>query len=78
MPRRKAAGFNMNLTEYDFGGERYMRTGEIITEAEIEKLRTTMPYTWARSGHPMSRRGFSKGPAAQDAVRYGSVHQLAA
>ena len=32
-------GFKLNLTKYDFGGERYMKTGETIPDSAIEEFR---------------------------------------
>jgi isocitrate dehydrogenase len=35
----KKYGFKYEFTEFDFGGERYLKTGETLTEAGIEELR---------------------------------------
>ena len=32
-------GFKVELTEFDFGGERYKRTGELLPDSAIEELR---------------------------------------
>ena len=36
-------GFNMELTDYDFGGDRYLRTGEILPENAVDELRGLNP-----------------------------------
>jgi len=35
----QATGFRYDLTPYDFGGERYLRTGETLPDSAIEELR---------------------------------------
>ena len=32
-------GFKLNYEEFDFGGERYMRTGEVLPESAPDQLR---------------------------------------
>ncbi len=32
-------GFKVDLTEFDFGGERYKKTGETLPDSAIEELR---------------------------------------
>ena len=32
-------GVKINYTNYDFGGERYMKTGETLPDSAIEELR---------------------------------------
>ena len=32
-------GFNLNFEEFDFGGDRYLRTGEILPDSATEELR---------------------------------------
>ena len=53
----KAAGFKYEAHEYDFGGERYMRTGEIITDAEMEELRAYDAIYLGAVGHPDVKPG---------------------
>ena len=43
-------GFKYEPVQYDFGGERYMRTGEILPDSAVEELRHVTPSTWAPSG----------------------------
>ena len=32
-------GFKLNFEEFDFGGERYLRTGEILPDSAIDQLK---------------------------------------
>ncbi|MCS7048444.1 MAG: isocitrate/isopropylmalate family dehydrogenase, partial [Verrucomicrobiae bacterium] len=32
-------GFGLNYTEYDFGGDRYLRTGETLPDSALQELR---------------------------------------
>jgi 3-isopropylmalate dehydrogenase len=32
-------GFKLNYEEFDFGGERYLRTGEVLPDSATEQLR---------------------------------------
>ncbi|MBN1629577.1 MAG: 3-isopropylmalate dehydrogenase, partial [Thermoleophilia bacterium] len=34
-----ATGFSYSVTQYDFGGERYMRTGETLPDSAIEEFK---------------------------------------
>jgi len=53
----KASGFKYEAREYDFGGERYMRTGEIISDAEMEELRGYDAIYLGAVGHPDVKPG---------------------
>jgi len=44
--------FKVELTEFDFGGERYKRTGETLPEAAIEELRGFDSILLGAIGHP--------------------------
>lgn len=46
------AGFAYELTQYDFGGERYMRTGETLPDAAIEELKQHDAIFLGAMGHP--------------------------
>jgi 3-isopropylmalate dehydrogenase len=48
----KKYGFKYEFTEFDFGGERYLRTGETLTEAGIEELRKFKVIYLGAIGHP--------------------------
>jgi 3-isopropylmalate dehydrogenase len=48
----KKYGFKYEFTEFDFGGERYLKTGETLTEAGIEELRKFKVIYLGAIGHP--------------------------
>ena len=50
-------GFTCNLTEFDFGGERYMRTGETLPESAIEEFRKFDNILLGAIGHPDVKPG---------------------
>ncbi|MFB3777396.1 MAG: 3-isopropylmalate dehydrogenase [Bryobacteraceae bacterium] len=45
-------GFKVELTEYDFGGERYKRTGELLPDSAVEELRKFDAILLGAIGHP--------------------------
>jgi len=45
-------GFSVSLVEFDFGGERYMRTGETLPDSAIEELRGFDAILLGAIGHP--------------------------
>src|SRR5512139_2388524 len=45
-------GFKTELTEYDFGGERYKRTGETLPDSAVEELRKFDAILLGAIGHP--------------------------
>ncbi|MCX7020471.1 MAG: 3-isopropylmalate dehydrogenase [bacterium] len=45
-------GFKLNCTHYDFGGERYKRTGETLPDSGIEELRKHDAIYLGAIGHP--------------------------
>ena len=52
---KAAAGkfkFKVDLTEFDFGGERYMRTGETLPDSAVEELRQCDSILLGAIGHP--------------------------
>ena len=44
--------FKVDLTEFDFGGERYMRTGETLPDSAVEELRQFDSILLGAIGHP--------------------------
>jgi len=38
---RSAGGFDVELAEFDLGAERYLRTGEVLPDEELERLKET-------------------------------------
>jgi 3-isopropylmalate dehydrogenase len=45
-------GFKVELTEFDFGGERYKRTGELLPDSAVEELRRFDAILLGAIGHP--------------------------
>jgi 3-isopropylmalate dehydrogenase len=45
-------GFTVRLTEFDFGGERYLKTGRIISDEEVEELKKFDAILLGAVGHP--------------------------
>ena len=50
-------GFNLNYTEFDFGGERYMRTNEALPESAADDLRQFPAILLGAIGHPDVKPG---------------------
>jgi len=48
----QATGFRYDTTTYDFGGERYLRTGEALPDSAIEELRGFDAIYLGAIGHP--------------------------
>ncbi|MGB9691299.1 MAG: 3-isopropylmalate dehydrogenase [Candidatus Sumerlaeaceae bacterium] len=44
--------FTLNFVEYDFGGERYKRTGELLPDSAIEELKKVDAIYLGAIGHP--------------------------
>jgi 3-isopropylmalate dehydrogenase len=47
----------LNFTPYDFGGERYLRTGETLPESAIDELRKQHAIYLGAIGHPQVKPG---------------------
>ena len=50
-------GFTLNYTEYDLGGERYMRTGDLLPEGVLSELRQFKAIYLGAIGHPGVKPG---------------------
>ena len=50
-------GFNLNFEEFDFGGDRYLRTGEILPDTATEELRKYDSIFLGAIGHPDVKPG---------------------
>jgi len=50
-------GFKLNLNYFDFGGERYLRTGETLPDGAIEKLKKYDAIYLGAIGHPDVKPG---------------------
>jgi len=48
----QGTGFRYELTDYDFGGERYMRTGEVLPDSAVDELRQFDAIYLGAIGHP--------------------------
>ncbi|MBW2123847.1 MAG: 3-isopropylmalate dehydrogenase, partial [Deltaproteobacteria bacterium] len=51
------ADFRYDLVRYDFGGERYLRTGELIPDSALQELRGLDAIYLGAIGHPDVRPG---------------------
>ncbi len=52
-----AYGFEYETTEYDFGGDRYLKTGETLPDAAVEELRDHDAIFLGAIGHPEVKPG---------------------
>ena len=50
-------GFKVDLTDFDFGGERYMKTGETLPDSAVEELRKFDSILLGAIGHPDVKPG---------------------
>lgn len=50
-------GFKINYQEFDFGGERYMRTNEVLPESAVEDLKKFDSIFLGAIGHPDVKPG---------------------
>jgi len=53
----KKFGFSIDFEYFDFGGERYKKTGIILTDEEIEKVATKQAVLLGAIGHPDVKPG---------------------
>lgn len=51
------SGFKYETVDYDFGGERYMKTGEILPDSAVEELRKFDAIYLGAIGHPDVKPG---------------------
>ena len=49
--------FKLNLTDYDFGGERYLKTGEVLPASASDELRKFDAILLGAIGHPDVKPG---------------------
>ena len=62
-------GFSYESADFDFGGDRYLRTGETLPDSAVDELRQFDAIYLGAIGHPdvkpeYSRRGSSSGCAS--------------
>ena len=50
-------GFNLEMTDFDFGGDRYLRTGEVLPENAVDELRGFDAIYLGAIGHPDVKPG---------------------
>ncbi|MCF7838623.1 MAG: 3-isopropylmalate dehydrogenase [Candidatus Marinimicrobia bacterium] len=50
-------GFKLALTEYDFGGDRYLKTGEVLPDSAADELRKHDAILLGAIGHPDVKPG---------------------
>lgn len=50
-------GFSLDFTEFDYGGDRYLRTGEVLPESAVEDLRQFDSILLGAIGHPEVKPG---------------------
>src|SRR5512136_3292169 len=50
-------GFKINWHPYDFGGERYLKTGEVLPDSAVVELRRFKAIFLGAVGHPQVRPG---------------------
>ncbi len=50
-------GFDLDFTWYDYGGERYLRTGEVLPEGAVEDLKQYKAIYLGAIGHPDVKPG---------------------
>jgi 3-isopropylmalate dehydrogenase len=53
----KKFGFTTDLEYFDMGGERYLKTGEILTDSDMERIRTKKAVLLGAIGHPGVKPG---------------------
>jgi len=52
-----AFGFTLDVHEYDFGGDRYLRTGEVLPDSAVDELRSVDAIYLGAIGHPDVKPG---------------------
>ncbi len=50
-------GFKLDMTDFDFGGDRYLKTGEVLPETATEELKTFDAIYLGAIGHPKVKPG---------------------
>ena len=53
----KRFGFGLDMTWYDYGGERYLKTGEVLPEGAVEDLKQYKAIYLGAIGHPDVKPG---------------------
>jgi len=53
----KKFGFKINWHQYDFGGERFLKTGEVLPDTALAELRKFKAIFLGAVGHPQVKPG---------------------
>ena len=53
----KLNGFSLSLTDIDFGGERYLKTGKVISDKEVAAFKKFDAILLGAVGHPDVKPG---------------------
>ncbi|MCK4802225.1 3-isopropylmalate dehydrogenase, partial [bacterium] len=53
----KKAGFKYETVTYDFGGERYLKTGEVLPDSALEEMKQLDAIYLGAVGHPQVKPG---------------------
>ena len=53
----KKFGFKLNWHHYDFGGERYLKTGEVLPDSAVDEMRKFKAMYLGAIGHPQVKPG---------------------
>ena len=53
----KKFGFKLNWHHYDFGGERYLKTGEVLPDSAVDEFRKFKAMYLGAIGHPQVKPG---------------------
>jgi len=53
----KKFGFKLNWHPYDFGGDRYLKTGEVLPDGAVDELRKFKAIYLGAVGHPQVKPG---------------------
>ena len=74
----RAAGAELDTTDYDLGGRRYLATGEVLPDSVLDELRSFDAILLGAVGTPEVPPGvLERGLLAAAALRAGPVHQPA-
>ena len=72
----RAAGVDLDTVDYDLGGDRYLRTGEVLPDSVLDELRNVDAILLGRGGHARRRpRHPRAGPAPAPALRARPLRQ---
>ena len=77
--RSRVEGFDADLVEFDLGGERYLRTGDVLPDDELARMREMDAILLGAVGDPRREAGHPRArPAAARPLRARPVREPAA